>query len=564
MKSRALFFNPTLLKRNFFRYSVLWAIYTGLLFLCTSLPLFNVKNEWDTNRLNELWTMCSVPVSAIYALICAACCFSYLNKTRSIYMMSAFPITRTKLYFTTLLQGLLFGILPELVVTLFNLLIAHNTEMAGYIWQLLAVGVLEYLFFYGMAVVCMVLTGKTAYGVFCYIVLSFGPCITESAMRADFIPLLYGIVSPGRNITTLLCPLVGFYVYSIPSSIVAIGPYYVRGSDSILGWYLLAVGAAGIVLMALGWLLYRKRQIENAGEAIAFRWLRPICKYAFTVFVSFVLGRVVMYLIFMGEIPDFNYGSLLVSLLFAGFVGYFCAEMMLKRSIRVFKGKAFLGYAVFALLLSATVLSLKTDLFGIVHRVPQKQEVSSFELTSEDGVVLHYDTPEDIELMLETHKKILADHFNAENENYRVEEEFNREVTVTYYLTDGDSFSRIYQCSADGIETLARQTKAIEQYYKGFDLENQNGGKVYDDIGYSYGMIRGYLNAAQMKQLAQCLEEDMEEISIKTFYSDYACGNASFYIVLSDGRTVCIPDLANKAREYLEIEVPLQESYYID
>lgn len=554
MKSRALFFNPTLLKKNFFRYSVLWAIFTGLLFLCTSLPLLNMADAYDL--LSEVWIVCSVPITAIYALICAACCFSYLNKTRSIYMMSAFPMTRTKLYFTTLLQGLLFGILPELVVTLFNLLIANKAETVGYIWQLLLVGILEYLFFYGMAVVCMVLTGKTAYGVFCYIVLSFGLYVTEAALRADLKPMLYGILSSEGNITGVLCPLIGLYQYSFdPVFSSMVGD---SGMECVLGWYIFAVGAAGIVLMALGWLLYRKRQMENAGEAIAFRWLRPVCKYAFALFVSFVLGRVIMYLSSIGRSPDFNFGVLLSSLLIAGFVGYFCAEMMLKRSVRVFKGKAFLGYGALALFLIAVVLSAKTDLFGIVRRVPQKQEVAAFELISDDGVVLHYDKPEDIELMLKTHEKILNDYSDTEEETYALfEDVLYREFTVTYYLTDGGSFSRTYHSCAGGIKALTKRTATIEQYYDNFDLEHQNGGRIAYTS--SHEVYSAYLNAAEMKKVVQYLEEDMGKITFETIYVNDASDTylrlnywQRYYIILADGKAVCIPASATKTYAYID------------
>lgn len=547
MRSRTSCFEPTLLKKNISRFAVLWAVFTGVLFLFCTMPFLNgEKAVYEDNLIYGL----GVFATAVYAVICASVCFSYLHKTRSTYMLHAFPVTRGRLFLTNLLSGFLFALVPETLITLINFLISsvRGYGLSAEIFQLLGAGLLEYLYFYGLAVACMVLTGRTVYGVLGYIAATFALPAMEATLRGIFNPLLYGIVDMNAAVTAPLCPLVGIFGYSMPNydtMLLTIGQWL----------YLVAVGAAGAVLMVLAWLMYRKRHMENAGEAIAFRWARPVFKYGFTVFITLLLGTVIMAIC---GISDMEYSAdyfpgMVISLLIAGFVGYFSAEMILKRTARVWKKKAFFGFAVYALLLLELVFSAKCDLFGIVRRVPQAQEISSFALTSENGITLCFDTQEDAEAVTELHRIVIAEHRDKPyNLAYNYDDGASWKIKLTYRLKNGSSFSRTYPCSTDWIGLAARED-AIRSYYEDFRLGAQNGGKLsYFADGES---AFAYLNAEQMQKLAELLQEDLSDSDIDfKKYSEtiYLRNHSAYYIRLSDGKTVCIPEASERAYAYLE------------
>lgn len=566
MKSKTSFCNPTLLKKNIRRFPVIWVLFTILLFLCCTMPIFNLvpmlvedAEEEGAQVFRAVWMTASVPVSAIYAVICAAACFGYLHKTRSAYMLHAFPMTRTCQFTTNYISGLLFAIVPEVFITLLNLLAAAIVGVNIFvpILQLLVLGVLEYLFFYGLAVFCMNITGKTSYGVLGYCVLNFALVVLESILRIIFEPMLYGIVSfSSENVTTPFCPVIGLYKFTLWNAIDGLPG---------LGWtYVFIVAAVGIALAVFAWLLYRKRHMEQAGEVVAFGWARPIFKYFFTTCAALTLGIVILGLFTVGS-SDLTAGNIILSLLIAGLIGFVLAEMMLKRTVRVFKRKAFIGFAVFAAAVIAFTLCARYDVLGIVRRVPQPGQVAFVEVTSEYGATtIRLDQTKDIETVTSLQKAHIDDYMrNGNDDGWPYSD-----VELTYKLKDGSSFTRSYQMTdEEALRKTLNQPEVIKAYYDSFDLANQKGG----DVNYHYVNF-GYLSQAQLRELAAYLEEDIAE-GIPDFYERAFFGNEyeNITVVIPKVGTLYITPGEAHAREYLlslldipEDEAEIEEYYYYD
>lgn len=558
MKSKTSFCNPTLLKKNIRRFPVIWVLFTILLFLCCTLPIFNLvpllvedASAAGAQVFRAVWMTASVPASAIYACICAAACFGYLHKTRSAYMLHAFPMTRTCQFTTNYISGLLFAIVPEVFITLLNLLAAAIVGVEIYvpILQLLALAVLEYLFFYGLAVFCMNITGKTAYGILGYCVLNFALVVLESILRIIYEPMLYGIVSfSAENVTTPFCPVIGLYKFTLRNAI--------DGLPGV-GWgYVFIVAAVGIALAVFAWLFYRKRHMEQAGEVVAFSWARPIFKYFFTTCAALVLGIVMLALFTTGN-GAVTPGNIIISLLIAGLIGYILAEMMLKRTVRVFKPKAFIGFAVFAAAVIAFTLCARYDMLGIVRRVPQPEQVAFVEVTSEYGATtIRLDQTKDIETVTSLQKAHIDDYMrNGNDDGWPYSD-----VELTYKLKDGSSFTRSYQMTdEEALRKTLTQPEVIKAYYDKFDLANQKGGDVN-----CYYQNFGYLSQAQLRELAAYLEEDITE-GIPDFYDRAFFGNEyeNITVVIPRIGTLYITPGEEHAWEYLSslLNIPEIEDY---
>ena len=572
MKFKTSFCNPPLLKKNIGRFAVIWGFFTFTLFMNYPLILLSTRSDYATSAdwlqfirslLTETGFIFGLFVNQFYAIICATACFGYLHKTRSAYMMHAFPLTRDGLFSTNLISGLLFGLVPYAFIGLLNLLITGSVHGAApIVLSTLAFWVLEYLFFYGLAVLCMVLTGKTVFGLLCYFALNYVFVLLELVLRILAEPLLFGIADFDLDglITEPLCPTVKLIDLAVNES--SFPP-----SGRFLG-YLGAIAGAGIVLMLLAWVLYRIRHMENAGEVIAYPRLRPIFRYFFTVCVSLGLGLILAAICDFDALSEGNGFGLLVCLLIAGLIGYFAAEMMLKRTLRVFGKKAFAGFGIFAAVVIALFCTVQFDVFGIVHRVPEPDTVQYAELSTSsfyygaEKTTVRFEDPKDIETVTELHREILT---NYDTDTYGDSVYF----TLTYKLKNGTKLRRNYSAgyapedAADTLRGLMDTPENIRAFYDTEKLSKATGA----DVCYTpYWSEYGYLNAGQMQELTACLEKDIDAGCIR-FYDEVFQGDGeNIALQLADHSMVYIPVSAATAYAFLTDAIPAvedgEEIYY--
>jgi hypothetical protein len=73
------------------------------------------------------------------------------------------------------------------------------------LFSIFAVGLLVYLFFFAMSVFCMLLCGKTIYGILVYLFLNYGLAVMEMMIFTIVEPFLFGIDVSGEFLSEF-CP----------------------------------------------------------------------------------------------------------------------------------------------------------------------------------------------------------------------------------------------------------------------------------------------------------------------------------------------------------------------
>lgn len=552
MKSRTSCFNSTLLKKNFSRFAVIWGLYAGFLFLFCTVVLLNTRGTdcriRSTEYLYESSVLFGNVMQQIYAIICAAACFGYLHSTRSAYMLHAMPMTRGTMFTTNLLSGWLFAILPQALITLLNLgaVDIAGSFVYGAVLETFAVWALEFTFYYGLAVFCMVMTGKTVFGVLSYYTLNIIVVLLELVIRVIVSPMLFGLDTITGMTTLPFSPAINLIVRS---ALMADETHCAISAS--LWHYLGVIAAVGIVFMAVSFLLYKKRHMENAGEVIAFRWAKPIFKYFFTVCVTLILGLLITVLAAEDSIDNGASAGMLICLLIAGFAGFFAAEMMLRRTPRVFTKKAFLEFAVYAAILLAVLLAVKFDVFGLTRKVPAPDTVSAIkvEMRSEYLGEFTFTDPEDIETVTQMHKTLLETHRKGTDNGEKVS------VRITYTLKNGSTLVREYSGVPSGTSgtefaaLLDGKPELLESYYDAVELTKAND--IY--IQSCPDMYRGCLELTypNLQFLEDCLQNDMEAGNI-LLYEDIVCidWGEAFLLRIGDG-SIVIPPSAENAYSFL-------------
>lgn len=434
-----------------------------------------------------------------YALLCACCCFGYLHKTRSAYMLHGLPVTRNSLFLTNYTSGLLFALVPYLVILGISIAVAPGMDGA---LEAFGIMMLQFVFYYGLAVFCMMLSGTTAAGAVIYFLLNYLAALLGSLILAVVQPMICGLRYTGAG---YLCfsPAV-YYLYN-------------ELGDKMAQWgYLLAIAGAGVVLSVCAWLMYRRRRLETAGDVIAYEPAKPIAKYLFTLLISMTLG-LLLHLIVFGNFSGGsgkNLAELIVCLLIGGLLGYFGAEMLLKKSLRVFRGKAFLGFAAYALVLSLCLVGVNCDLLGIEGYMPEAGEIQSVSIDMNTDLDIVLTQQEDFQQVLQIHEGL----YQREKELRNADEWAQNTVNITYKLKSGKTVYRQYEMYGSWSYSTEPSDKALLTLFERKDLTLdyfERSGLF--DAEYVYLPNGAVLSSTQISELADCIRADVEDGSLTVY-----------------------------------------------
>ena len=458
MKSRTSLCNGTLLGKNIRRFAPLWGMFAVLLLLIGPFYLLRsgdqISIRYDQygestfvpRYFQEIGDF-GMPILFVYALLCAGVCFKYLHKTTSAYMLHAFPLTRDCQFCTNLISGLLFALVPTLAMGLLDLpviLLNNGKEPFVPMLEMLAKWTLLDLFFYGAAVFCMVLSGRTVIAVLSYFALNLIGWFLPTVIQESLIePMFAGWV--GHDFTAL-SPIV-----------------YLSDTGVDLHNYLIYVYAAvGVLLMIAAWLHYRLRHMERAGDAMAYGWAKPVYAVLFSLVFGLTFGNILA-LIFSSELAGYVFW-----LLFGVSLGWVFAQMMLCRTVRVWKQKHWIGLAALLGAILCLVLCLRYDVFGRQKLVPTVDQIASVEVRTRGddwrggSDTIEITKAEDVELVRVLHEKALAAKAESPQHggifsSYRYYGEGT--IYLTYHLKNGSTLKRAY-CIED-LDVLLPQGRAL-------------------------------------------------------------------------------------------------------
>jgi len=460
MPSKKSFFNSALFRKNLLRY---WPMWGGLSLAGALIPLYLLLELWSVNRkfsvvdfrgiLYEAVTTFAPAFTAVYAILCAMAVWNYLNQARAVGMMHTLPIDRTCLFVTNTLSGLTMIAIPYMVVGGLICLIAlflGALDPAAVLVTILSVIFLAFIFF-GLATLCAMLTGHNAVLPVLYLLFNFIAPMLESVLTYLAEEFLFGFNIGYGGVLNFLSPATQLY-YSFTVHYTDGMPEIQGGSILILALY----GLAGVILLVLSWLLYRRRKSESAGDVVAFKWLRPVFRYGIALASAVLLGTV-LYQMTWGVLTWSHYIDkvpMVISMMIAGVVGYYVASMLLEKTLRVFRGSA---KGVIGLCIGIAVLSgiVSLDPLGIESYVPEVGDIE-WVLLDAHSEGLQFDEAEYkpvIEEITEIHRAILNDEAYIRGFRNRInpaaisEEDVSSYINLylSYHLRDQSVVKRTYR-----------------------------------------------------------------------------------------------------------------------
>ena len=559
-------FNGTLYRKSLARFWPLWGLWGLIWMFLVPLRMLNRYFEilrWDMSlsqaqeslyenaqSLGELLNI-GVWLACAFGVLAAMAVFGYLYSTRSACMMHALPLRRESLFTTQYLAGLSFLLLPLAAVGVITLA-AEMILIPTYDWAatiptlgvflLVQGGVC--LFFFSFASFCAMFTGHILALPAFYLILNALVYVIYYLVTMLMRQFFYGYSTGYDNFWVTCCTPV--YILSeacrwqmapIETTDVLVNTSrWHLGSPTIVAVY------AGVgVLFALAALsVYRRRHVESAGDVVSVKLVRPVFKYGVALCAGLCLG--VFTANFFNWRNDPPTGLIACVLIWTA-VGYFIAEMLLKKSFRVWKAwkGGVAAVAVMALLCAACVY----DLFGVETRVPSVDSVEKVYFYGDIGYPyddgrLRFDNTSDPRLI----EMVTQLHQNAVEEKGRAQQVGGDDYiyfTIVYTLKNGSTLSRqyssvpVYEDEVHDPDTLTgcaqlilEDRELIEQMYN-FDYYEQ-GQLTQTYLQDVWQEQEEYFDAlyledqslADQRELWEAVRQDFEEgnIGVHTLFPD--------------------------------------------
>lgn len=453
MRSRTSAFNRTLFTKTLRRFWPLWAMYFAAWFLALPASV-NSELRWRVNELRLQLTVLNtaqyggVVIGMIAAVAVVMAVWSFMYSSRSVSGMACLPVSRGGVFLSVSLAGFLPLLCINVIIALLTLGVEAIYGVAAPCDILRWFGIcsMELVLFFGFALLCAQLTGNLVVLPAVYAVLNFTVFAVEELVRETLRVFVYGMSSSGGLSLDFLSPPVWLLSHVTCQSFYEInqatGNYSVAGY-TIGGWgALCAYAVAGIVMALAALALYRRRRMETAGDVVAISWLCPIFKYCMTFGSALVIGWVLYSFSGATGAGMGSMTALLALMLFGAFVGYFAAEMLIKKSFRVFRG-GWAGFGISAAVIVLLMCAAELDLFGYERYVPQADSIVSVDISAQ-GETAELELPENIALALELHHSIIDGKHANESVDTGNMNAYSTYVSLCYELENGRVIDRSY------------------------------------------------------------------------------------------------------------------------
>lgn len=503
MKLKTSFFNESVLHKNITRFAPLWAVYLVFGVLITFFA-DTYDYSYSSSQFANFIGMAIMAMAVInfgYAALCALLLFGDLHRTRMCYSLHAMPMRREGWFLTNVVSGLLFSLGPNLIVTLIMLFKCGPYFFAPLAWLLGTT--LSFVCFFGIATFCMHITGKGPAAIVLYALINF-----FSRLLYGLVELYFGQFWPGVVISD--APFEAFVPVTQLMQMCLEGNYDNLTQTLAPEWIGFDAGflwaGIGILLLVLALLVYRKRDLESAGDFISLRPAAPVVLVIYTVSVGGVLWAMFNY----------NYFVLLLGLA----LGFFTGRMLLQRTVKVFTKKNFLGYGIVT---GCVLLSIGTailDPIGITRWIPDAERVQSVDISYSSysylsrGESSSMDTPEQIELVRSIHRHALEDYVRKDDTIFEFDDSNTAvPIYIRYNLKNGTSADRYYSLpiGSEGGKLVRQLYSTPEHLFQGYADDVQalidHTGQIQLRLSLS-DWEPEFLPTDQQEALIRALEQD--------------------------------------------------------
>lgn len=443
-----------------------WPVWVGYLLFLTLFQVILSDDDmtyWYASNIGQCITIMGV-VNGIYALVVAQMLFGDLFSPRMCNGLHSLPLRREQWFSAHITAGFLFSLIPTVIMTGFSEIIIalYSTMVDG--WQLplywLAGTNIQYIFFFGLAVFCMMCSGNRFGSTILYGIANFGSLLVYLLVDYVYTPLLKGVVtlSAPFEVTSPMVRIAATKFVDVERTPTG-RTYFENGVEMNehiatfevipAGWrYIIVLALVGIAFLLLARAMYKKRHLECAGDFLAVRWLEPVFQIVFTVLCG--SGFHAVFLLFFGLNTEFVYFIMGIGML----VGWFAGRMLLERTTRVFRLKTVGGFLLTAGAMALSLYVTALDPLGIQTWLPQPEDLAGATVSIRYQDAYTSEDPEEIADMIRLHEIALEQNVEVHPDYdpyfYNNNTTNAARISLSYHLNNGFTAQREYYIPAEG------------------------------------------------------------------------------------------------------------------
>lgn len=409
-------------------------------------PYYSPNNYDREHYIEILYNLIVLLTIFVLPVLVSILLFKYTNEEKSSSFIHGLPISKRKLYITNILTGIVMYVIPFLV-NLIIILLLNLGEMGKYlqfadIMKWFGVCMLYNTIFFAFATfIGTFCASKISHGILTYILMyaPVGVLVLTSAITENILYGFKGLSSNFEEFTKL--PFI-----KIIEDFREMSSYYldqaIKFETSTIIIYIISI----IVMLILGYFIYKKRKLEITKEFIAFKGIRSFIKYAATFLVNLL-----SYMYFYDVIGKHNIRTLLASFVIT-LIAYLIIEMILKKTYKVFK--SIIGFIIYAVVITITFVILNTGAFGYETRIPKAEDVEevSFKVRNE---TINFKEKQNIENIIDFQQKLV----DEKKKGYT-------EYTLEYKLKDGRKITRKYDINNSLYKEELNKILTSNEYYE--------------------------------------------------------------------------------------------------
>ncbi len=448
MKSRTSYISPTLYIKNIKRFWPIWSVYCVLLLMIYPLSLIsnldkttNVHTEHFNSLREILSTEVAVPFLFVFCIITAIFIFSYLFFPKTCNMIHSYPFKRHTLFHTNYAYGLTFLILPQIIIFLICVFIGMHFEIphAEYLLFWLIQNIVITFVFFSFAVLSCVLSGHIIAAASYYLLINLIVYCIKGLFVFFFETFYCGMNSYsyyGQTSTPILdyfSPFVKlFHFYHTVwdrrknPSLTSVFP-----SVSVFLVYF----AVSLGITVFSYYLYKKRQLESAGEMSALPFMYPIVRWIVSFLLSFMAAAFIWSILFFNNRNVFMF--VVLFLIFTA-VFFLIVEMILKKKFRIITKKYLIEYGCYICISFLVIFALGKDIFHVESYIPNVAKVRSATIVNNTSV-MNYTKTKRIQQVTELHRAALKEKNHPSDHD-----DTSKSYQIYYQMENGQMISRSY------------------------------------------------------------------------------------------------------------------------
>lgn len=302
--------------------------------------------------------------------------FQYLQKSASTTSMHAMPFSRSKLYFTNLVSGIVMSLIPLIVIATILLAIC---KPAYY----------NYAFNDGQLI-------DAAANAFTRVrVLEW---FADSAIIAIFVyacTVLAGVVAGSPVMQGLLSVVFNFIAYAVAFPVVYFANEYIFGyemdlaflaklnpmiydfsKNSTIGTKMaVAYIVVSLAILVLARVLYGLRKNERTGDAITFDFMISILGILATI-CGLILGGLYFGIVGNGA------GFIFVGYFVGAVLTFIITRMVLTKTVKIFNQRSLKEFGICILITALFIVGFWTDILGVGRFVPSASNVECVSISA--------------------------------------------------------------------------------------------------------------------------------------------------------------------------------------